>query len=196
MSKGYYNKKIGGFTFDYARKAKNISYGGLRLRSKITGVALHWTNAGSDKDTCYNNCDYFATNNDKQAGAHLFIDRNGKIGYSIPLKRTAWSVMSRGYTDGAYGGVLDNTNTVSIELCGCEDPKTHKGIPMTAEQEESLYKVLKWVKKRCKNVEHFVRHYDIRKKNCPDYFVTHAEEWNKLHKYVETVIFKGGYGWS
>lgn len=190
MSKPHYNKKIAGFVFDYARYAKSCSYGGIRNRNTVIGCALHWTSGASD--TCYNECDYFATGNTRSAGAHIFIDRQGHVGLSIPLKRTAWSVMSRGYSDGAYGGVLDNSNTVSIELCALKDPVTGEARGMSPAQEESLYEVLYWIKKRCKNIKHFVRHYDVRKKPCPAYYVSHTEEWNKLKKYVETVIFKKG----
>lgn len=190
MSKPYYNKLIAGFRFDYARHAKSISYGSLRFRKSVIGVALHWTEGSSD--TCFNECDFFANVNNRSAGAHIFIDRQGHVGYSIPLKRVAWSVMSRGYTDGAYINILDNTNTVSIELCACKDPVTGEALPMSAEQELALYEVLKWVKKRCKNCVHFIRHYDVKHKPCPAYYVSHTEEWNKLKKYVETVIFKKG----
>lgn len=187
MSKGKYNKKIAGFIFDYVRKAKRISYGGLRLKKNIIGVALHWTEGSHD--TAQNECDFFATGNDRYAGAHIFIDRAGKIGLSIPLKYTAWSVMSRSYTSGAYDGILDNTNTVSIELCGCNDGKGN-GLPMTFEQGDALYEVLRWVKKQCPNVKHFVRHYDIKRKPCPKYYVDHPEYWKQLKKYVEKVVFR------
>lgn len=197
MSKGYYNKKIKGFVFDYVRKAKSISYGNLRLKSSVIGVALHWTEGSSD--SCYNECDFFATGNERSAGAHIFIDRNGKVGLSIPLKYPAWAVMSSGYASGAYDGILNNMNTVSIELCGQKDVYVNeKGQeivstrPMTPEQETALYDVLFWIKKQCPNVKHFVRHYDIKKKPCPLYYVENRSEWLTLHKYVEKVIFKGG----
>lgn len=187
MSKGKYNKKIAGYTFDYVRKAKHISYGGLRLKSKIIGVALHWTEGSND--TAKNECDYFATGNDRYAGAHIFIDRMGNVALSIPLKYTAWSVMSRGYTSGAYDGILDNTNTISIELCGCNDGHDN-GIIMNIAQETALYDVLRWIKKQCPNVKHFVRHYDIKRKPCPKYYVDNTEDWKTLKKYVEKIILK------
>ena len=187
MSKGKYNKKIAGFTFDYVRKANRISHGGLRLKKNIIGVALHWTEGISD--TAQNECDYFATGNDRYAGAHIFIDRSGKIGLSIPLKYTAYSVMSRGYTSGAYDGILDNTNTVSIELCGCKDIYD-RALPMNFEQESALYNVLYWIKKQCPNVHVFCRHYDIKHKPCPKYYVDNTEVWKHLKKYVEKVVFR------
>lgn len=194
MSKGHYNKKVAGYTFDYVRKAKRISYGGLRLKRNIIGVALHWTEGSHD--TAQNECDFFATGNDRYAGAHIFIDRAGKVGLSIPLKYTAYSVMSRGYTSGAYDGILDNTNTVSIELCGCkviidsDKYSFEKAIPMSREQETALYDVLKWIKKQCPNVHTFCRHYDIKHKPCPKYYVDNPEDWKQLKKYVEKVVFR------
>lgn len=187
MSKGKYNKKIAGFTFNYVRKAKRISYGGLRLRKNIIGVALHWTEGSHD--SARNECDFFATGNTRSAGAHIFIDRMGNVALSIPLKYPAWAVMSKGYSDGAYYGILDNMNTVSIELCGCNDGHGN-GLIMNTEQETALYEVLRWIKKRCPNVKHFVRHYDIKRKPCPLYYVANLEDWKQLKKYVERVIFK------
>ena len=187
MSKGQTNKKIAGFTFDYVRKAKHISYGGLRLKSKIIGVALHWTEGSHD--TAQNECDFFATGNDRYAGAHIFIDRDGKVALSIPLKYIAWSVMSRGYASGAYDGILDNTNTISIELCGCNDGHDN-GLKMNIEQETALYEVLKWIKKQCPKVHIFCRHYDIKHKPCPKYYVDNPEDWKQLKKYVEKAVFR------
>lgn len=189
MSIGHTNKKINGFMFNYVRWAKKVSYGGLRSRKSIIGVALHWTEG--THDTARNECDYFATGNDRSAGAHIFIDRLGNVGMSIPLKRIAWSVMSRGYASGAYDGVLDNTNTISIELCGCNDGQGG-GLPMSEIQEYKLYEVLKWIKKKCPNVKHFVRHYDIKHKPCPKYYVENKKVWLQLQEFVEKMIFKKG----
>ena len=187
MSKGKYNKKIAGYTFDYVRKAKRISYGGLRFKKNIIGVALHWTEG--THDTAQNECDFFATGNDRNAGAHIFIDRQGKVALSIPLKYIAYSVMSRGYTSGIYDGVLDNTNTISIELCGCNDGQGN-GLIMNIAQETALYDVLRWIKKRCPNIQVFCRHYDIKCKPCPKYYVDNSDDWRTLKNYVEKKILK------
>jgi N-acetylmuramoyl-L-alanine amidase CwlA len=97
--------------------------------------------------------------------------------------------MSRGYTSGAYDGILDNTNTISIELCGCNDGQDN-GLIMNIAQETALYDVLRWIKEKCPNVKHFVRHYDIKHKPCPKYYVDHPEDWKQLKKYVEKVVFR------
>lgn len=185
MSIGKYNKNVKGFVFDYHRHAKSISYGDRRSKKDIIGVVLHWTEGTTD--TSQNECDYFATNNSRSAGAHIFIDRLGRTGFSIPLKYSAYSVMSKGYSYGAYSQLLDNTNTVSIELCGCNDGKGN-GLPMTEVQEKKLYEVLRWIKKQCPNVTIFCRHYDIRKKPCPLYYVENVDEWKALKKYVERCL--------
>lgn len=167
--------------FDYKRKAKSCSYGGLRSLSSIESIALHWTEG--QFDTAQNNCDYFATGNTRNAGAHIFIDYNGMVGLSVPLRRIAWSVMSMGYPDGAYGGVYNNTNTVSIELCGLKDLDDPNGyrFPST-EQLKSLSRVVRWIKKKCPNCKDFVRHYDIRKKPCPLPYVECRDEWLSLRQ--------------
>ena len=63
------------FKFDYKRKAKKVSYGNLRNRKNIKGIVIHYT-SGS-KDTAKNECDYFATGNTRNAGAHIFVDYEG-----------------------------------------------------------------------------------------------------------------------
>ena len=58
------------------------------------------------------------------------------------------------------------------------------------QQETALYDVLRWIKKKCPNVRHFVRHYDIKRKPCPKYYVDNTEDWKTLKNYVEKIILK------
>ena len=73
--------------FDYARKSKPISYGGLRTHGKVVGIVIHYT--GNKSDTAKNNADFFATGNTRSAGAHIFIDGKGLSARSIPLARAS-----------------------------------------------------------------------------------------------------------
>lgn len=172
--------------FDYKRKAKSCSYGGLRLLSSVEAIALHWTEGSFD--TAKNECDFFATGNTRSAGAHIFIDYDGKTGLSVPLRRIAYSVMSSGYQDGAYGRVYNNTNTVSIELCGLKDLEDFNGYRFPSkEQLKALSRVVRYIKKKCPNCKDFVRHYDIRKKPCPLPYVECRDEWLVLRK--EMLLF-------
>ena len=169
--------------FDYARKAKPCSYGGLRKKESIKGIVIHYT-SGS-KDTAKNECDYFATGNTRNAGAHIFVDYEGLSGRSIPLNRIAWSVGNPGgcYKRGTYYATLNNSNTVSIELCGIANR-----LASEAQIKETI-KIVKWLKKKCPNIEYIVRHYDIVKKNCPAPYVADEKAWLKLRsrllKYIK-----------
>lgn len=160
--------------FDYARKAKKNSYGNLRSLKSIKGVAIHYTSGKTD--TPKNECDYFATGNTRSAGAHIFIGYDGSSGYSVPITRTAWSVGNPNncYARGSYYSTLNNSNTVSIELCAIADRLASEA------QIQMLEKTLKWLKKKCPNIEHIVRHYDIVKKDCPAPYVEDGKAWRKL----------------
>ena len=135
-------KRMKKYIFDYARKAKKISYGALRNKSDIIGIVIHYT--GITGDTAKNNADYFATGNTRSAGAHGFIDAEGRSARSIPLNRIAYAVGNpKGtYKKGKYYAMLNNSNTVSIELCDLI------GHGVTEKQLETLIKVVKWIKKK------------------------------------------------
>ena len=170
------------YIFDYARKSKKISYGGLRTRGAIKGLVIHMT--GNSGDTAKNNADFFATGNTRQAGAHIFIDAKGFSARTIPLNRVAWSVGNPkgAYAKGSYYSTLNNANTVSIELCDIVNNR------VTELQLETLIKIVKWVKKQCPNIEYIVRHYDIVKKDCPSYYIEHKSEWKMLQKTLMLAI--------
>lgn len=162
--------------FDYARKAKKCSYGGLRSRSKVISIVIH--NTGNNGDTTKNNVDYFATGNTRSAGAHIFIDRYGLTGRSIPLNRIAYSVgnPAGSYKKGVYYSTVNNSNSVSIELCDI----TNRAV--SVEQKAALIKVCKWLKKQCPNIVCVVRHFDVVQKDCPHYYVKNTKEWLQLQK--------------
>ena len=168
--------------FDYARKAKSISYGGRRSHSSVQGIVIHYT--GNAHDTAKNNAEFFATGNTRSAGAHIFIDGKGLSARSIPLNRIAYSVgnPAGAYKRGSYYSTLNNANTVSIELC---DIVNH-GI--TQAQYNTLIKVCKWLKKQCPAITHVVRHYDIVQKDCPSWYVSHKNEWKKLRDEIIKAI--------
>ena len=169
-------KKFKTFEFDYARQAKKVSFGGFRSKGSIKGIVIHYT-SGS-KDTAKNECDYFATGNDRAAGAHIFIGYDGQKGRSIPLTRIAYAVGNPkgAYARGSYYSTLNNANTVSIELCAIADRLASE------EQIKALEETIRWIKRCCPNVEYIVRHYDIVRKTCPAPYVKDEKAWRKLQK--------------
>lgn len=172
------------YIFDYARKCKSHYtdkngirhrvYGAKRSKKKVTGIVIHYT-SGS-KDTAKNECDYFATGINRSASAHIFIDYEGKTGRSVPLSTVAFSVGNPNgcYQRGSYYSTLNNSNTVSIELCGIANRLASEKQILATE------KVVKWIKRQCPNVKHIVRHYDVVKKACPLPYVENEKEWRKL----------------
>lgn len=172
------NKQI----FDYARKSKSISYGATRLKKSIEGIVIH--NTGNKGDTAKNNADYFATGNNRSAGAHIFIDRKGLSAYSIPITRTAYAVGNTkgAYKKGSYYCNVNNANSVSIELCDIVDK------PISDAQLQTLIKTVIWLKKKCPNIKYIVRHYDVVQKNCPEYYVKNKQTWEKLRGVLSSYI--------
>lgn len=168
--------------FDYKRKAKRYSMGKRRRLSSIEGVCVHFTaNRG---DTAKNNADYFATGNMRPAGAHIFISADGSTALSVPLRRVAWSVGNPGgcYAPGGYYEILNNSNTISIELCDMV------GHPMTEAQFNKLCELLHYIGKKCKNCKTVVRHYDVVKKCCPAYYVENNNEWQRIRPTLESAL--------
>lgn len=161
---------------NYKRHAKRNSYkyGYKRDRNNVLGIVIHYT--GCKGDTAKNNVNFFATYNERSAGAHLFIDAKGYCAKSVNLNEVAWSVGDSRNGHGTMFNTLNNTNTVSIELCD------FIGHDITAKQKAKLIKVIKYIKKYCPNVKYIVRHYDITTKCCPEYYVSHKDKWFKLQK--------------
>jgi len=146
----------------YTRAAKTISYGDKRNLKDVIAVVIHHT--GNKGDTAKNNADYFATNNTRAAGAHIFVSRNGDIAYSIPLNRAAYAVGGKYSTSGGAGtfyGRITNANSISIELCDCASKDPSWG------QMLACRKLYLWLKDQCPNIKHIVRHWDVNGKNCP-----------------------------
>lgn len=167
-------------TFDYKRLAKSKSFKNIngrpvkRKADSIIGIVVHSTSG--TKDSAKNEADYFATGNDRFAGAHSFADFSGKTARSIPWNYIAWSVGDKNGR-GIYYGELNNTNTISIELCGVEkrDP--------SPEQIKALKKLIRYYGKKCPNIKYIVRHYDITTKACPTRYQGTAKnnaKWQEL----------------
>ena len=143
------------------RKAKPISYGGKRSCTKIKYIVIHYT--GNRGDTAKNNLDFFATSNTREAGAHYFVDSEGKIGESIPISYVAYAVggfYSSKHGAGTYYKKCTNFNSVSIELCNCT-----KGV--TWEQMLAVRELVQYIQTRCPHAKTILRHWDVNGKDCP-----------------------------
>ena len=185
--------------FNYKRRPKKWSYkttksgnaGTAITRSlnSIEAIVIH--NVGEENgriSTAKNNLDYFATGNTRTAGAHIFIDRDGKAGKSVWLKNIAWAVGKVGYAEGSYYKHVNNENSVSIELCGIMNSYP------TEKQLKKLDEVVTWIAKKCPNIKWIVRHYDVVKKDCPAIYVTNKKEWVLLQCRLLEALNKGRKG--
>ena len=75
----------------YKKLAKSISYDSRKRNKKdVKYIVVHYT--GNNGDTAKGNVQYFATSNKREAGAHFFVDRKGKIARSVTMNRSAWAV--------------------------------------------------------------------------------------------------------
>ena len=160
--------------------AKSISYGNKRPLSNIKYIVIHYT--GNKGDTAQNNLDYFANVNEKETGAHFFVDKKGKVGKSIAMNRTAWAV-GRDYRSGrkgeaTYFGKCTNTNSVSIELCDmC--------LKTNWEQMYATRKLVKYIQSKCPNVKTIIRHWDVNGKDCPAPFTGSGnEKWTEFKRFI------------
>lgn len=162
---------------------KPISYDSTKERDlkNIDAIVIHYT--GNRNDTAENNAKYFANTNTRSAGAHYFVDQNGIVVKSVPLKRAAWAVGGSKYKDcaktggGKFYGIYTNYNTVSIELCDLVD----------REPSEKMYravkKLIKQIRKSCPNARKVIRHFDVNGKPCPATMVN-TTTWKNFLKLI------------
>lgn len=164
--------------------AKSISYDSKkRSRKNVKYIVIHYT--GNNNDTAKNNATYFAKGNTRQAGAHFFVDKAGKVYKSINMNRTAWAVGGAKYTNcletggGTYYSKCTNYNSVSIELCSYT-----KGYP-TDKQVQACKDLIKYIKKYCPNAKTIIRHFDVNGKCCPAPMASKNNAyWKKFKKAI------------
>ena len=163
-------------------QAKPISYSSAkRDYMGVKYIVIH--NTGNNGDTAENNAKYFANGNNREAGAHFFIDQNGDIVKSINLNRAAWAVGGIKYKDcsktggGKYYGVVNNANSVSIELCDIVNKDVS---PVMV---KAIKKTIKYIRKHCPNATFICRHFDVNGKQCPIRY-TSDRKWKTLAKKI------------
>lgn len=140
----------------------------IRKYDEIKAIVIH--NTGNENDTAENNAKFFSNKVTPSRSAHFFIDREGNIIRSVYIKRVAWSVGQP-----SIGCLYNNKNTVSIELC---DIATKD---ISEKQLKSLKWLIKKIRKKCKNANQIIRHYDINGKQCPLRYLT-PNKWESLRK--------------
>lgn len=128
--------------------------------------------------TAKNNADYFYTVN-RGASANYFADKNDIYEVVAPGKK-AWHVGDDKSGDSHdVGDLINNSNTIGIELCAEKDGTFH---PQTIAN--AAWLTQKLMKDFGVPASKVVRHYDASGKNCPQRMNTDGKWtlWYKYHK--------------
>lgn len=179
--------EIMAYTFKTNIANKN-NYGGFRSTDNIKYIVIHYT--GNDGDTDENNGKYFKDNIVK-ASAHYYVD-DDSVTQSVPDNYVAWSVGGSKYSNcsttmgGRYYGIINNTNSISIEIC--DDVKNGVVYPSAKTIENAVELTKSLMKKYNIPMPRVVRHFDVTGKPCPAYWCGTTEKnkkwltefWNKL----------------
>ena len=138
---------------------------------RIRGIVIHYTaNPGS---TAMQNRNYFEGLKDTgltDASSHFIVGLEGEIVQCVPTNEVAYASNNR------------NSDTISIETCHWNEDGAY-----TEETYESMVQLTAWLcKKFDLTEEDIIRHYDIKGKICPKYFVEHEEAWEQFKQDVKS----------
>lgn len=156
-------------------------HGGKRKLSAITAIVMHYTANTGQMATAKGNARYFEGGSEgRKASAHYVVDE-GNVAYEcVPLDTVAWSVGDG--NKGPYGKLVNNYNSVSIEMVSHTDAAGRYYIPIETQRHAAeLYAQLK---KQLPNVKYVVRHYDVSLKRCPAPMIDEGA-WAKFKNLLE-----------
>ncbi|WP_343208172.1 peptidoglycan recognition family protein [Anaerolentibacter hominis] len=136
---------------------------------EIKNVVVHYTaNPGTDAQA---NRNYFESLKDSgatYASSHFVIGLDGTIIQCIPLNEISYASNER------------NVDSISIECCHPDE--TGKFNKKTY---DSLIQLTAWLADEYNLSEkQIIRHYDVKGKACPLYFVEHEDAWEQFKKDV------------
>ena len=137
----------------------------------VRDIVIHYV--GNPGSTAQQNRDYYA-NSSSEVSSHFVIGLNGEIIQCIPLHEKSSASNHR------------NKDTISIEVCHPDESGK-----FTDASYQSLVKLTVWLCEICDlDSSDIIRHYDITGKQCPLYFVTHENAWERFKKDVAISITK------
>lgn len=139
-------------------------HGGKRSLAAIRAIVMHYTANSGKNATAKGNARYFEGGSEgRKASAHYVVDE-GNVAYEcVPLDTVAWSVGDG--NKGPFGKLVNNYNSVSIEMVSHTDAAGRYYIPIETQRHAAeLYAQLR---KQLPNVKYVVRHYDVSLKKCP-----------------------------
>lgn len=133
-----------------------------RAMTAMNGIVIHYI--GNPGTTANQNRNYFANlakTHQTSVSSNFIIGLDGEILLCVPIGEVAFASNDR------------NDDTLSIEVCHPDDTGE-----FTPESYASLVKLVRWLAEFYDlKEEDVIRHYDIRGKECPRYFVQHPEAW-------------------
>ncbi len=160
------------------------NHGGSRPAAAIQYLVYHYT--GNVGDTARNNALYYQSAV-VGASAHYFVDDGGVI-QSVPDLTVAWAVGGKKWRDcpqtggGTLYGIVTNSNSLSIELCGTKGDGSREASEKTLENAAALGREL--MEKYHIGMDHVVRHFDVTGKHCPAYLMDPGA-WAAFKKRLE-----------
>lgn len=156
-------------------------HGGRRSLAAIRAIVMHYTANSGQIATAKGNARYFEGGSEgRKASAHYVVDE-GNVAYEcVPLDTVAWSVGDG--NKGPYGKIVNNYNSVSIEMVSHTDAAGRYYIPMETQRHAAeLYAQLL---RQLPNVKYVVRHYDVSLKRCPAPMIDEAA-WEEFKNLLE-----------
>ena len=156
-------------------------HGGKRSLAAIRAIVMHYTANSGQMATAKGNARYFEGGSEgRKASAHYVVDE-GNVAYEcVPLDTVAWSVGDG--NKGPYGKIVNNYNSVSIEMVSHTDAAGRYYIPMETQRHAAeLYAQLL---RQLPNVKYVVRHYDVSLKKCPAPMIDEAA-WEEFKNLLE-----------
>ena len=131
----------------------------------VRDIVIHYV--GNPGSTAQQNRDYYA-NPSSDVSSHFVIGLKGEIIQCIPMYEKSSASNHR------------NKDTISIEVCHPDESGK-----FTDASYQSLVKLTAWLCEVCDlDSGDIIRHYDITRKQCPLYFVTHENEWRRFKENV------------
>lgn len=160
-------------------KAASGNHGGPRTASQIKYLVIHYT--GNDGDNAENNARFYHSNV-REASAHYYVD-DREVWRSVPDLTVAWAVGGKKYAScaqsggGSLYGIVNNTNSLSVELCDTERNGAYQASEATLANAVAL--CVELMDKYNIPLANVCRHFDVTGKLCPAYFVDEGE-WKRF----------------
>lgn len=132
------------------------------LLEEINGIVIHYV--GNPGTTAAQNHSYFAglaRSGDTYASSHFLVGLEGEILQNVPLNEIAYCSNDR------------NSDTISIECCHPDEEGKFNDATYL-----SLVKLTRWLMDYYHlESNQVIRHYDVKGKECPLYYVRHPDAW-------------------